>query len=93
MVDHLVLNVVAKEQTWLSVYSDGKRVYAGVLQANETKAIEGREFAKMTIGNAGALEVQFNGRPIGALGARGQVRTVLFTRDNFQIVEPVKDGV
>jgi hypothetical protein len=37
--------------------------------------------------------VEFNGKAIGALGARGQVRTVLFTRNNFQIVVPAKDGV
>jgi hypothetical protein len=84
---------VAKEQTWVSVYSDGKHVYAGVLHANESKAIEGKQFARMTIGNAGGLEVQFNGKTIGALGARGQVRTVLFTRDNFEIVQSAKDGV
>jgi cytoskeletal protein RodZ len=92
-IDHVVLNLVAKEQTWLSVYSDGKHVYAGVLHANESKAIEGKQFARMTIGNAGGLEVQFNGKTIGALGARGQVRTVLFTRDNFEIVQSAKDGV
>ena len=91
--DHVVLNLVAKEQTWLSVYSDGKHVYAGVLRANESKAIEGKQFARMTIGNAGGVEVQFNGKIIGSLGARGQVRTVLFTPDNFEIVQTVKDGV
>jgi len=91
-IDHVILNLVAKEQTWLSVYSDGKRVYAGVLHANESKAIEGKQFARMTIGNAGGLEVHFNGKTIGALGARGQVRTVLFTLDNFEIVQSGKDG-
>ena len=92
-VDRMTINLLAREQTWLSIYSDGRQVYSGVLQANETKAVEGKQFARMTIGNAGGLEVQFNGRPIGSLGARGQVRTVLFTRDNFQIVQTVKDGV
>ena len=91
--DRVVLNLHAKEQTWLSLYSDGKRVYSGVLRANETKAIEGKQTARMTVGNAGGVEVQFNGKLIGALGAHGQVRTVLFTRDNFEIVQPAKDGV
>jgi cytoskeletal protein RodZ len=92
-IDHVVLNLVAKEQTWLSVYSDGKHVYAGVLRANESKAIEGKQFARMTVGNAGGVEVQFNGKTIGALGAHGQVRTVLFTPENFEIVQTAKDGV
>jgi len=92
-IERVVLHLVAKEQTWLSVYSDGKHVYAGVLRANESKAIEGKQFARMTVGNAGGVEVQFNGKIIGSLGARGQVRTVLFTPDNFEIVQTAKDGV
>jgi hypothetical protein len=43
----------------------------------------------MKVGNAGGLEVRLNGKAIGPLGARGQVREVLFTPgNNFQILEP-----
>jgi hypothetical protein len=33
-----------------------------------------------------------NGRLLGPLGARGQVLTVLFTPDNFQIFSPPKES-
>ena len=42
----------------------------------------------MKIGNAGGVDVQWNGKSIGPIGARGQVRTVRFTRENFKILEP-----
>jgi hypothetical protein len=42
----------------------------------------------MRVGNAGGLEVRWNGKPIGPIGPRGQVRVVLFTPENFQILEP-----
>ena len=88
----LSLDLIATEKTWLSVTSDGKRVFAGVLSPKQTKQIIGKESAKLTVGNAGGLKVRLNGKSLGRLGAHGQVLVVLFTRDNFQIVSPSKDG-
>jgi len=34
------------------------------------------------------VDVQWNGKSIGPIGARGQVRTIRFTRENFQFLEP-----
>ena len=89
--EHVVLNFVAREETWLEALSDGKLVFSGVLQPNESRSIEGSQMAKLTVGNAAGLEVRLNGRVIGPLGPHGRVRVVVFTRDTFQIVP--KDGV
>jgi cytoskeletal protein RodZ len=80
------LNVSATEKTWLSVVSDGKRLFSGVLEPSETKTLQGKESARLLVGNAGGIEVHWNGRPIGPLGSRGQVCTVVFTRNNYQIL-------
>jgi len=82
----VVLNLTAHEDTWLSVTSDGKRVFTGVLASNQSKTVEGKEYAKMTVGNAAGLEVRLNGKSIGPLGEHGQVMVLLFTPDNFQVV-------
>ncbi|HEX5227156.1 MAG TPA: DUF4115 domain-containing protein, partial [Bryobacteraceae bacterium] len=82
----------AHEATWLSVSSDGKPVFSGTLQANESKSVSGREFAKLRVGNAAGIEVRLNGKLLGPLGARGQVLTVLFTPDNFEIVQTPKES-
>ena len=76
----------ALEQTWLEVSSDGKVVFSGVLQAGETKTIAGTQTARLLVGNAGGITIQFNGKAIGAVGARGEVRRVNFTADSYQIV-------
>jgi hypothetical protein len=34
--------------------------------------------------------VLWNGKSIGPIGPRGQVREVLFTPDNFEIKQPTK---
>ena len=84
--DHVQVDITVTEQTWLSLSSDGKRIFSGTLRPTETKTVEGRESATLKVGNAAGLEVRLNGRPIGPIGPRGQVRVVMFTRDNFQIV-------
>ena len=88
----VVLDLVAHEPTWLSVSSDGKPVFSGTLQPNDTKIVSGKQFAKMRVGNAGGIEVRLNGKLLAPLGAQGQVLTVLFTPDNFQIFAPPKES-
>jgi cytoskeletal protein RodZ len=88
----VMLDLLAHEATWLSVSSDGKPVFSGILQANETKSVGGKQFAKLRVGNAAGIEVRLNGKLLGPLGARGQVLIVLFTPDNFQIVSTPKEG-
>lgn len=84
----ILVEVVAHEPTWLSLASDGKTAFSGTLQPDESKTLNGKESAKMRVGNAAGIEIRFNGKRLGALGARGQVITVQFTAGNFQIVTP-----
>ncbi len=86
------LALTATEETWLSVSSDGTPVFSGLLEANQTKTIEGKEFAKLRVGNAGGLEVRLNGKPLGPLGAQGQVRDLVVTSDKFQFVSPPNES-
>lgn len=86
----LSVDLSAKEKTWVSLTSDGKTVFRGVLDPSQTKNIEGLENAKLLTGNAAGLEVRWNGKPIGPLGSRGEVKVVVFTRENFQIFSPRK---
>jgi cytoskeleton protein RodZ len=84
----VLLQLLARETTWLSVSSDGRRVFSGILAANESKSIEGKEYAQLKVGNAAGLEVRLNGKLISPLGGRGQVLMVVFHPDNFVIIPP-----
>jgi cytoskeletal protein RodZ len=88
----VMLDLLAHEATWVSVSSDGKPVFSGILQPNQSKTVGGKESAKMRVGNAAGIEVRLNGKLLGPLGARGQVLIVLFTPDNFQIFSPPKES-
>jgi cytoskeleton protein RodZ len=87
-VNHVVLNLSATETTWLSITSEGKNIFSGVLEPSQTKTLRASDVAKLKVGNAGGLDVRWNGKPIGPIGARGQVRVVLFTPETFQILTP-----
>ena len=89
-VNHVVLNLSATERTWLSITnSEGKQIFSGMLEPSQTKTLMASDAAQMKVGNAGGIDVRLNGKDIGPLGGRGEVRTVRFTApDKFQIVEP-----
>lgn len=88
----VLVDLMAREATWLSASSDGKPVFSGTLLPNQTKTVSGNQFAKVRIGNAAGIEVRLNGRLLAPLGARGQVLTVLFTPGNFEVVQPPKES-
>jgi len=80
------VDLQAKERTWVRVTSAGKTVFSGIINKSQTKNFEGLEEAKLVTGNAAGIDVRWNGKPIGPIGERGQVRMVVFTADSFQIV-------
>ena len=92
--------VSATEKSWVRLLSDGEKIFGGVMEAGETRRIAGSMSAVVFTGNAGGLAIQYNGRPLGAPGPRGQIRTVVFTPQNFEIrssqpppVSPSSPGV
>ncbi|MDQ2947661.1 MAG: DUF4115 domain-containing protein, partial [Acidobacteriota bacterium] len=85
--DALLLELYAREQTWLVISPDGKQIFNGVLRANESKTVGARESARIKVGNAGGLDVRFNGKPVGELGPRGKVRVLLIGPDGVRIFQ------
>jgi cytoskeletal protein RodZ len=86
------LELMARQETWLSISSDGLMIFKGTLAANESKTVEGKGFAKLRVNDAAALEVKLNGKAIGPLGAPGQFRIVVFTRDKFHVLDSAKES-
>jgi hypothetical protein len=84
----VVLKLSATERTWLSISSNGKEIFSGILQASESKTLTGLDRATMRVGNAGGIDVRWNGKVIAPLGPRGQVLTIRITPEDFEIVPP-----
>jgi cytoskeletal protein RodZ len=84
--DKVVIELSVREATWLSISSDGKTVFSGMLEPSQTKVLGGKSRTLLRVGNAGALEITWNGKPIPPIGGRGQVKNVVFTPENYRIL-------
>jgi cytoskeleton protein RodZ len=86
--DRVVVAVTSKEPVWISLSAEGKAPVSAALEPGEMRTIGSKERVRLGVGSAGAVEVTLNGKSIGPIGLRGQVRVVVFTPDGFQILPP-----
>jgi hypothetical protein len=62
------------------------------LEPSQSKALDTGDNARILIGNAGGLDVQWKGRSLGPIGPRGQVRILVLKPEGFEILPPKKDA-
>lgn len=74
---NVTLNVTDNE-SWMHVEVDGAPVFTGLVPAGQVKEFKGNEKISLKIGNAGVVQVEYNGQKIGVLGGFGQVVTKVF---------------
>lgn len=84
----LKLIISAKEPAWIQLDADGKALFVGLLEAGQSREVENAQQAKLLTGNAGGIEVLQNGKPVTGLGSRGEVRTVVFSQGEYQVIRP-----
>jgi transcriptional regulator with XRE-family HTH domain len=76
-----VLRVKATETTWLRIQQDDQPDFDVLLQPREIVTWTARSKFQITVGNAGGVEISFNGEPLGLLGVSGQVVHLLLPRE------------
>lgn len=67
------LTITAKELTWLKIGQDGGESSEILLRPGEKLDKEAREGFVVVVGNAGGVDVVFDGTSLGTLGSHGQV--------------------
>ncbi|MDR7520853.1 MAG: DUF4115 domain-containing protein [Armatimonadota bacterium] len=77
----VTVEVQASARSWLRVVVDDQLVFEGFLVAGDSQRWQGRATVSLRAGNAGAVQVTANGRPVGALGQIGEVVDRTFTGD------------
>ena len=72
----LVLQINAHSTVWLSITADGEKLWQGTLQPDQSREVEASDSIRVTVGNAGGVEMTLNGESLGALGQEGEVKTI-----------------
>jgi cytoskeleton protein RodZ len=73
-----VVSIEARDDSWTVITSDGRTVYSGLLAAGDRRAIRGHQQIVVRAGNAGGVDLLFNGKKIPQPGQVGEVRTITF---------------
>lgn len=73
-----VVLISAKEDAWVSIIADGRSVMQKVLAADRKKLVKAGKQIVLRTGNAGGIDVSFNGKPLGAIGNENEPRTLTF---------------
>ena len=75
----VVLMARFTDRCWTSVIADGKTLYEGIPSNGATFTWEAEHQIVVNFGNAAAVELTFNGQPVGKIGDRGDVVVKTFT--------------
>ena len=73
-----LVQIKAREDSWVAITADGREIMQDTLAASEQKSIGAREEIVIRTGNAGALDISFNGKELPSQGAYNQVKTLTF---------------
>lgn len=76
----------AREDCWLTLTSDGKSVFQGLLTAGGVKKISAQHGAIVKAGNVGAVDISFNGTKVPTNGQAGQVKSFSFDESGLTTV-------
>lgn len=76
------LTIRARETTWIRLTADGAKIYGGTLDPGQERTVNAAS-AELIVGNAGTLEVIYNGKPL-TYGNKGEVKTLLVTPEGWK---------
>jgi len=82
------LIVKATELSWVGVWQGERLLFGDVIQPGESRGFGAPDRLRARFGNAGGVEIRWNGQVIPATGPRGQVRTVDFRTDGYTVILP-----
>ncbi len=81
------IELAASEMVWLSATTDGKKTTI-VLQPGQSRRLAADQSASVFLGNAGGIDIRVNGKSLGPIGPRGQLRIVAISAEGVTIANP-----
>ncbi len=72
------ITVRPKDNAWVSIKSDGRYVVRGIIRPPEVKTVHATDEVVFYTGNAGAVDVSFNGKNVPVPGGPNQQQVLVF---------------
>jgi cytoskeleton protein RodZ len=76
--DEFRVTIRTREESWISTAVDGGPGSSEILSAGSERTVRGRKEIIVKVGNAGGVDLRFNGKKLDTEGEIGQVKTVTF---------------
>jgi cytoskeleton protein RodZ len=84
----LHVSLAADETTWVRAWADGQEVMTATLEPGVVKTVDAADSIRIRTGNAGSLQITVDGKSVGPIGPKGQIRVVEVTPKGVQIEVP-----
>lgn len=75
----VVVSAKYSAQCWTQITADGKQIYEGTPKSGESMTWEAANRLSAKFGNAGVVDLVYNGAPVGKIGGNGEVVVKTFT--------------
>ncbi|MCM8792456.1 MAG: DUF4115 domain-containing protein [Candidatus Omnitrophica bacterium] len=77
----------ANQDCWAKVTVDGKVVFQSILKKGRSGSWEAKESIKLSLGNAGGIELYVNDKPFSTLGRSGQIiRDLIIDPEGIKVI-------
>lgn len=86
--EYLRLGILARDNCWVTVRADGRTVFRSIIKKGNFESWQAKERIELSLGNAGVVEIDLNGKAIPPLGKRGQVvKNIFITKEEGLVVK------
>lgn len=80
------LGIRAKENCYINLKADSRAVFQGVLKKGRFESWQAKDKFELSVGNAGVVDLEINGKLISNLGKKNQVlKKILINREGLSI--------
>lgn len=80
----LRLGIRARDDCWVQLKIDGHVVFQNILKRGRSESWQAKEKIELSLGNAGGVDLEVNGKLIPSLGKKGQsLKNILITKEGL----------
>ena len=84
LTSSFAITVRAKDRAWVSIKADGQYVVRGLIKPPEVKTVRASQQVVFFTGNAGAVEVAFNGKNVSLARGANEEQVLVFDSRGLQ---------